>query len=104
MLRFTEQGDKLVEELGLSGECRTSNVPMTKDFLIIAKDVDDGVAGVALESGNQYCSLVGSLLYVVNTTRPDIASAAGILSRFRETPTTSFLECSYTSSQVPEGY
>jgi len=54
--------DKLIEEYGLAGDVKTSNVPMTKDFLITAKDISEGGAGTPLEAGNRYCSLVGSLL------------------------------------------
>ena len=48
---------------------------------------EGGGAGTPLEPGNRYCELVGSLLYLANTTRPDIAQAVGVLSRYRRTPT-----------------
>jgi hypothetical protein len=46
-------------------------------------------AGVPLEPGHRYCQLIGSLLYIANATRPDIASSVGVLSHFRNSPTTS---------------
>ena len=81
--------EKLVDEYGLSGETRSVSVPMSKDFADTSRDASDGGAGTPLEAGNRYCALIGSLLYIANTTRPDIALAVGVLSRFRCTPTTS---------------
>jgi hypothetical protein len=73
-------------------------VPMSPDFVITKephtvekregeKDVVFG-AGTLLPEGNRYNELLGSLLYLANTTRPDISTAVGILSRFRVSPTT----------------
>jgi hypothetical protein len=46
-------------------------------------------SGTELEPGHKYCEVVGSLLYLANTVRPDISHAVGALSRYREKPTTS---------------
>jgi hypothetical protein len=44
-------------------------------------------SGTPLEPGNRFCELRGSLLYLANTVRPDIAQAVGVLSRYRGSPT-----------------
>ncbi len=87
--------DALVEKFGLSGETRPVESPMSKSFLPTAQGGnihEGGGAGTPLEPGNRYCELVGSLLYLANTTRPDIAQAVGVLSRYRGTPTSAHMQ------------
>jgi hypothetical protein len=97
-MRNTAQIDEYVESFGLDGETHSMRVPMSPDFVITKephtvekregeKDVVFG-AGTLLPEGNRYNELLGSLLYLANTTRPDISTAVGILSRFRVSPTT----------------
>ena len=65
--------------------------PMDPGFVITEKSVNPdtlGGSGKPLESDNRYNELVGSLMYLANTTRPDISLAVGLLSRFRSNPTT----------------
>jgi hypothetical protein len=86
--------EALLEKFGVSEGGRVVDTPMQKDFcptlLPLSGEGKDALgAGVALEPGNRYCELIGSLLYIANTTRPDIAQAVGVLSRYRSAPTTS---------------
>jgi hypothetical protein len=48
-------------------------------------------SGTELPEGNRYAELVGSLQYLANTTRPDIAQSVGLLGRYRNKPTTAHL-------------
>jgi histone deacetylase 1/2 len=66
--------------------------PMDHSFVITQLAVVDGIqggSGKPLEEGNRYNELIGSLMYLSSTTRPDITLAVGLLSRFRSSPTTS---------------
>jgi hypothetical protein len=67
---------------------------MSKDFMQTKFAVNNCEgenmgAGTPLAPGHRYCELLGSLLYIANTTRPDISHAVGVLSRYRMSPTTS---------------
>lgn len=44
-------------------------------------------SGVPLPSDNRYRELVGKVLYLANTVRPDLSYIAGVLSRFAAAPT-----------------
>jgi histone deacetylase 1/2 len=44
--------------------------------------------GEPLAEGNRYRELLGKVLYLANTVRPDISFVAGVLSRFAANPTT----------------
>jgi len=83
--------DALVEKFGLDGETRAVETPMQKGFVPTREPYDPETkegSGVLLEPGNRYGELVGSLLYLANTTRPDIAQAVGVLARYKEVATT----------------
>jgi transposase InsO family protein len=86
--------EALVESFGLDGETRGVETPMSKSFVPTSQSSQDSVegAGIVLEPGHRYCELVGSLLYLANTTRPDIAQAVGVLSRYRGAPTTAHMQ------------
>ena len=50
---------------------------------------DDGVSKAV--DPNKYQSMVGSLLYAATATRPDIAHAVGVVSKFNSKPTEAHL-------------
>ncbi|KAK8945216.1 hypothetical protein KSP39_PZI007881 [Platanthera zijinensis] len=71
---------KILEKFGM-GDCNSSQVPM-EPRLKLSKTGD-----YPLVDPTEYRSAIGCLRYLVNT-RPDIAYAVGIASRFMEKPNT----------------
>lgn len=59
--------------------CKSNEAPMAR-----GTELGDGVP---LAERNQYAELVGSLLYLANLSRPDIAFAVGRLARCMATLT-----------------
>jgi hypothetical protein len=69
---------KIVEQRGLSG-CNPTDTPMEQHVRPVS-----GTADRVLDA-TRYRRVIGSLRYLVNT-RPDIAYAVGMASRFMESP------------------
>jgi len=69
---------KILEQAGMKG-CNSCNVPMENRLKLSKKDQSSPV------DKTKYRSVIGSLRYMVNT-RPDIAFAVGIVSRYMEEP------------------
>lgn len=78
-LKQTAYAKRILEKAGMS-ECNPTKYPMEPKVLITK---DEGGKPV---NSTQYKSMVGGLRYLVHT-RPDIAYAVGIVSRFMERPT-----------------
>jgi hypothetical protein len=74
---------KIVEKAGLAG-CNPCAAPM-EHRTSLSKE-----SKAPLVDGTAYRSLVGSLMYLVNT-RPDLAYSVGYVSRFMERPTAEHL-------------
>jgi len=66
-------------------ECRTVSTPLNVSVLPPAVENPDP------QCQAQYRSIVGSLLYIANTTRPDISHATSMLSRYMHGPTPTHL-------------
>lgn len=86
---------KIAELLVKFGQDTThlAPTPMTTDFMVTkrheAMEEDDPPgAGKLLEPGHEYPKLIGSLQYLASNERPEIFQAVGVLSRYREKPTT----------------
>jgi hypothetical protein len=65
--------------------CSPKAVPLDLSWKLM-KGVGD-----ALPKENRYRELVGGILYLANTVRPDLSFAAGLLARFSNQPTTTHL-------------
>ena len=66
-------------------DCRTKSVPLDASWKL-QKDVGD-----PLPSENRFRELVGGILYLANTVRPDLSHSAGLLARFSNQPTSTHL-------------
>jgi hypothetical protein len=75
----------ILEKYGLS----QANSATTPADVNVKLEKDDGVSKVV--DPIRYQSMIGSLLYAANATRPDIAQAAGAVSRFNTRPNESHL-------------
>jgi len=69
----------LLEQFGM-GAARPNKLPMA------AKTTLMRTGEHMLEESTRYSELVGSLLYLSTTTRPDIVFAAGVLARYMNNP------------------
>ena len=72
---------KILEQAGMKG-CNSCAIPMENRLKLSKNDKTPSV------DKTKYRSIIGSLRYLVNT-RPDIAYAVGIVSRYMEEPKTS---------------
>jgi hypothetical protein len=83
-IKLTQRGmvRQLVEDCGLLNSKPRPTPLSVSTRLEPAKEGDE-----LLEDPKQYGSLVGRLAYLAACTRPDIANAVGVLSRFNSKPT-----------------
>lgn len=75
---------QILEKYGMS-ECKPVATPMATDVQLVKEDGSKPVERIL------YQSIVGSLLYASTATRPDIAYAVGMLSKFNSSPTETHL-------------
>ena len=73
--------EKLAAKFGLS-EAKGVKIPMVPGQVFARPEAEDIIAS----SEYDYMSAVGALLYISLTTRPDIAYAVGVLSRYMACP------------------
>jgi len=78
--------DKLVSNLGLDG-CNSTKLPITKELLReIAAEAEAGIY-VGDTEHSAYRTTVGELQWLAQTTHPDVAVAASLLSKRNSAPT-----------------
>jgi hypothetical protein len=85
-ITLSQQGyiNKMLKEFGLE-QCKSVPTPMVKDNSGGIATTDSPL--LKHDDHGQYRSLIGSLMYAANITRPDIAYATTALSRFLSAPT-----------------
>jgi transposase InsO family protein len=84
--------EEMLQSFGMA-DSKPSIIPMAQSFVMTEQVVDEsGGSGSLLGEGHRYLELIGSLMYLANTVRPDIAHAVGVLARYRTAPTTAHWE------------
>jgi hypothetical protein len=73
-MRQEEYARSVLRRFGMTG-CVPVSTPMVPGTVLTHEGAD-------LPEDNEYAAIVGSLLYLAMKTRPDIAHAVGVLSRF----------------------
>lgn len=86
--------DALLEKFGVKPQRKSSETTMRKNICpaqlpCMGEGKEALGSKVPLEPGNSCFELIGSLLYIANTTKPDLTQAVGVVSRYRCTPKTS---------------
>ncbi|KAL8013243.1 putative reverse transcriptase, RNA-dependent DNA polymerase [Plasmopara halstedii] len=79
-LRQSQFISKMLEKFGLSG-CNPVRNPM-----VLGQDLTPDDSHSVHRNQTEYWELIGSLLYIVNATRPDISASLSTLSQFLEQP------------------
>ena len=75
----------LLQEHGLQ-DCKPVSTPLDPGSRLSTSMSPQNDAEVSEMRQHPYISVVGSLMYLAVTTRPDIAYAAGVLARFNSNP------------------
>src|ERR1035438_5103879 len=66
-------------------DCNGCTTLMVTDFNQIAiEDQDEPLT--PLGNDCNYCSIIGSMMYMLNSTRPDLGYSVGVLSRYLNSP------------------
>ena len=79
--------EKLLQNFAME-QCRPVSTPLNASLDITKAATSLNEGGNSPVDSTMYRQLVGALLHLSNTTRPDISFAVGLLSRFMENPTT----------------
>lgn len=72
---------KILERFSMS-DCKASPTPMEAKLVLVLH-----VEGEKKLSTAPYCELVGSIMYLMMCTRPDLLLRIGVLSKFSSSPT-----------------
>jgi hypothetical protein len=81
-----EYARSILQKFGMGEGERGKPIPMAPGTVLV-KGEDE-----PLPAENEYCAIVGSLLYLAVNTRPDISYAVGVLSRHMSAPTVKHMQ------------
>jgi len=76
--------DQILEKFGMS-QCKPVGTPLDKSIQLKRDDSDNKVCST------NYRQIIGSIMYAMLATRPDIAAAVSIVSQFLERPSEAHL-------------
>ena len=93
----------LLQEHGLQ-DCKPVFTPLNPRSRLSSSMSPQNDAEASEMRQHPYISVVGSLMYLALTTRPDIAYAAGVLARFNSNPGTPSLAGCETCAQISQGH
>lgn len=92
--------DKVLERFHLNG-ANTANCPMKESILLTPRIEAEGKA--SLSEKKKYQGMTGSLIFSMMETRPDIAYATSLVSRFAKNPSHQHTEAVKTILQYLKG-
>jgi len=76
---------EILEKYGMSN-CKPVNTPLPVSHKLSLSDCPTAPADRDYMTQFPYCQVLGSIRYLVTSTRPDLCFAAGFLSRFMQNP------------------
>lgn len=77
--------EKVLKSFGMQ-DAKPVTTSLAPQFKLKSQTKEDALAGAAKMEGIPYASAVGSLMYAMIGSRPDLAHAVGVVSRFMSKP------------------
>ena len=77
--------EKILERFNMQ-DAKPVNTPLGSQFKLSSKDSPNSTAEREKMKNIPYASAIGSLMYAMVSTRPDLAHAVGVVSRFMSNP------------------
>ena len=77
---------KLLQKFNVGDDAKTVSVPLAPHFMLSAKMSPKTVEDREYMKNVPYVSVVGSLMYAMVCTRPDLSQAVSMVSRYMHAP------------------
>ncbi len=81
----TEYIKRVLEKFNMN-DCKPSSVPFLKDLKLVLRENESGAGSKEMVDQKIYQSALGCLMYIMLSTRPDLAYAISVLSQFSKDP------------------